>query len=173
MDVLGMRSKAGIKWDDTRRSFRAFRGNLDVAILDEAFSNAELGRSNLLNWRICERLYAPRGEAYLGPNGYVISKLEVFQGSSTCLKTNTLPVLPNFCLEATDNVSTGSLCNKRQSKVMYEKVVRKTNQCPGLLSSCSNPLYKPDLSLAKLLASRSLQECSPHDTYRKGQEPRD
>lgn len=40
MDVLGMRSKAGIKWEDTRRSFRAVRRALDVAMLDRACSNA-------------------------------------------------------------------------------------------------------------------------------------
>lgn len=175
MDVLGIRSKAGIKWEDTRRSFRAIRGALDVAILDKACSNVKVERMNLLDWRSCKMsvLYAPPGEAYHGSNSYVISKLEVFKGSTMYLKTSTLPVLSKICLEAMDNVSSDSLCNKRQSKVMYEKVLRKANQCPGLLSSCSNPFYKPELSLAKLLAGRSLQECSPHDTYGKGQEPRD
>ena len=37
MEVLGMRPKAGINMDDTRRSFRAVTGALDVTIVDNGF----------------------------------------------------------------------------------------------------------------------------------------
>ena len=49
MDVLGRRSKAGIRWEDTRRSFRAVRGALDVAILDRACPNAKVECVKLSN----------------------------------------------------------------------------------------------------------------------------
>lgn len=124
MDVLGMRSKAGIKWEDTRRSFRAVRGALDVAILEKACSNAKVERTNLLNRQSCKRsvLYAPGGKAYLGPNSYVISKLEVSRGSTPCLKTNTLPVLPRICLEVMDNVTSNLLCNRRLQSDVRESI---------------------------------------------------
>lgn len=55
MEVLGMRSKAGIWWEDTRRSLREVRGALDVAIVDMGFRTANDKRMKVSNQRGCKR----------------------------------------------------------------------------------------------------------------------
>lgn len=80
MEVLGVRSKAGIWCEDTRRSLRAVRGALDVAIIDKDFINAKAERIQVSKWRGCRSLGRASRRRLSGAMNYVISKMKILKG---------------------------------------------------------------------------------------------
>jgi len=51
MEVFGMRSNAGIWWDDTRRSFKGVSGAFDVAIVEVKLKRVKGARMEIV-WLI-------------------------------------------------------------------------------------------------------------------------
>ena len=129
------------------------RDILDVAFLDSVCIKT---KTRCQTGEIAKGQNAPQGEAYLNPSSYVISNLKIPSGITKCLKLNTLLVLFRSFANAIDNATPCSLCSKGQPKVLYEKKRKNVRLRPGFFLSCSNPLHKPESTLAKLLVGEDV-----------------
>ena len=134
---------------DTRRSFKALRGALDVAIVDKEFTNAKDEHKKVSEWRGCtESGCVWRRKSSRAMND-VISNLKILKGNHKC------PGPTRFLYPRKNIRKRRRWCDIRYAlndnpKQCMRKHSGKSRVSLGPFSSRSNPLNKPNSSSANL-----------------------